>query len=108
MVNTVRRHLNVALATHVCMEDIAKTSVQVLIALVRMITLVLVASMNMMHVQRGHATMGLLVLIMVLVTPVSVHMVTLVSYQSVLSLDLLYRVIEKSCNTFLIHVLFVI
>jgi hypothetical protein len=59
MVNNVRLHLNAALATRVCMEDIAKTLVQASIALVQMITLVLVANMNMTHVQQGHAAMGL-------------------------------------------------
>lgn len=79
MVNTVRLHLNAALATHACMEDDAKTLVQVSIVLVQMITLVLVASMNMMHVLQEHAAMGPPVLTVVLVIPVSVHMVTLVS-----------------------------
>lgn len=46
-----------------------------------MIILVLVVSMNMMHVQQGLAATGLPALIMALVTPASVHMVTLVRLQ---------------------------
>ena len=66
------------------MEDVVKTLVQASTALVLKTILVLVASMNMMHVQQVHAAMELPALIMVLVTLASVHMGILVSFANCL------------------------
>jgi ABC-type nickel/cobalt efflux system permease component RcnA len=66
------------------MEDVVKTLVQASTALVLMTILVLVASMNTMHVQQVHAAMELPALIMVLVTLASVHMGILVSFANCL------------------------
>jgi len=97
MGSSVRLHLNAALATHVCMEDIAKILVQVSTVLVLMIMLVLVASMNMTHVRQWHAAMGLPALIMVQDTLAYAHMVTLVSLQ-ILFLIVYHQYYKCSCS----------
>ena len=66
------------------MEDVAKTLVRVSTALVLMIILVLVASMNMMHVLQEHAATGPPALITDLVTLVFVHLDILVSFINLL------------------------
>jgi hypothetical protein len=71
------------------MQDVAKTLVQVSTALVLMIILELVASMNMTRVQQVHAAMEPLASIMGLVTLVSVHMGIPVSFVN--SWCILYR-----------------